>query len=334
MGNMEFFASRYLLESTGDHTDRTAEIEEMLRTHGACVLGAGEFTVSGVKMPDHTTLMGLGTATRLYLDPALEEGFAVQIGSFCTVKDMALYGAYEDIPTPTAVGSRHGLYFMGTATTKNWKNSGPRNSIVSGCLARYFSGGGLTCVDTGYLIYTSLTVTNCHMLNCGAGINISHFSEYHEFTNVLSDNNLYGCINNGGNNVFTNCGFNDNETGFLMDNSENQSPNNSHGSAVGCTFNHNGNNEGIAIQVLGCQHGYVFTGCQLFFGKIVVENSVGILFNSFNVGRDLDVSITGGKLTMFTDCVFHSAPASLRVEDNALVKFINCYTRDGECVGV
>lgn len=334
MENMEFCGSRYLLESTGDRTDRTAEIEEMLKIHGTCVLGAGVFTVSGINMPDHTTLMGLGTATELYLDPTVEEGFAVRINSYCTVKDMAIYGAYEDISAPAEVGGRHGLLFAGTATPKDYKDTCRRNSIISGCLIRYFSGGGLTCVDTGYLIYASLTATNCHILNCGAGINIPHFSEYHEFTNMLCDNNLYGCINNGGNNVFCNCGFNDNETGFLMDNSENQSPNNSHGSVVGCTFNHNGNNEGIAIQVLGCQHGYVFTGCQLFFGKIVVENSVGILFSSFNVGKNLDVSVKGGKLTMFTDCVFHSHPASVEVKDNDLVKFINCYTRDGECVGV
>ena len=42
-------------------------------------------------------------------------------------------------------------------------------------------------------------MSDCHILNCGAGINIDHFSEFHKFTNVLSETNLYGCINNGGN---------------------------------------------------------------------------------------------------------------------------------------
>ena len=63
----------------------------------------------------------------------------------------------------------------------------------------------------------------------------------HMFTNIMASKCLYGCINNGGNNVFVNCGFNSNITGFLIDNSRGQSNNNSHGSAIGCTFNHSGN---------------------------------------------------------------------------------------------
>ncbi len=321
----------YILQSTGDKTDRTGEIEQLLSTNGACVLGAGIFYVSGIKMPEGTTLMGLGTATKVILHSEITAGYAVKINSFCTVKDLTLLGSDVDIPTSAAVGARHGILFEGTATTKDWKNKGPRNAIVTGCLIRYFSGGGLTCIDSGYLICAAMTASNCHILNCGAGINIAHFSEYHEFTNMLCDSNYYGCINNGGNNVFHNCGFNDNEIGFLIDNCEGQSPNNSHGSVVGCTFNHNGNNEGIGIQVQGAAHGYVFVGCQVFYSKIILENSVAITFSSFNFGKNTEINIKGGKLTMFNQCAFHSQPV-VSVTDNQLVKFINCFTRDGEPV--
>ena len=44
--------SKYYLESTGDKTDRTKEIEALLEEHGACLLGTGEFFVSGVTMPE------------------------------------------------------------------------------------------------------------------------------------------------------------------------------------------------------------------------------------------------------------------------------------------
>lgn len=321
----------YMLESTGDHTDRSREIEKILCEKGACLLGVGVFYVSGVTMPEHTTLMGLGTATRIVLDPAIEEGFAVSIGSFCTVKDLSLYGAEEEIPTPDQVGGRHGIIFRGTATMQNWQESGPRSALVSGCLIRHFSGGGLTCVDSGMMAHNAMSVTNCHILHCGAGINIAHFSEYHEFTNVHCFHNLYGCINNGGNNMFLNCGFDDNVTGFLIDNRAKQSPNNSHGSAVGCTFNHSDNNNGIGIQVLGAAHGYVFSGCQIFFSKIVLENASGIIFNSINLGRKTDIFVTGGDITLFTGCVFQ-LKVPITVTDNGNVKFINCYTRDGETV--
>lgn len=322
----------YWLPSTGDGKDRTREIETILAEHGACQLGSGTYVVSGVKMPYGTSLMGLGSCTKVLLAQEVESGAAIAMGSFCTVKDLMVLGSEEEIPLPTQVGSRHGITFEGNATTQSYHNQ-PRNSMISGCFARSFTGGGITCKDTGYRTVCSLTVSNCHLWNCGAGINISHFSEYHEFTNVLSTANCYGCINNGGNNVFVNCGFNSNTTGFLIDNSRGQSNNNSHGSAVGCTFNHSNKNKGIGIQVLGATSGYVFSGGQMFFSKIVVEDSVGITFDAFNYGKDMEISVKGGKLTMFTDSAFSNPPAAIRIENNNLVKFINCFTRDGETVG-
>jgi hypothetical protein len=322
----------YYLPSSCDEKDRTAEIEALLCKHGACQLGSGIYVVSGIKMPNGTSLMGMGSCTKVLLAEEVEAGATIAMGSFCTVKDLMVMGSENEIPRPETVGDRHGITFEGNATMKNWDNQ-PRNSVISGCFARSFTGGGITCKDTGYRTECSLTVSNCHLWNCGAGINISHFSEYHEFSNVLSTRNLYGCINNGGNNVFTNCGFNSNTTGFLIDNSHGQSNNNSHGSAVGCTFNHSDHNQGIGIQVLGATSGYVFSGGQMFFSKIVIENSEGITFDAFNYGKNMDISVKGGKITMFINSVFSNAPASINVENNKLVKFIHCFTRDGEAVG-
>ena len=320
----------YYLPATDDGADRTEEIRQLLQQHGACQLGSGTYVVSGIHMPDGTSLSGVGSATKLLLHTSVEGG-TVYMGSFCTVKDLMVLGAEADIALPRQIGARHGIVFEGTATMQNYDNQ-PRNSVIANCFAKSFTGGGITCKDTGYSTVCSLTVSNCHLWNCGAGINISHFSEYHEFTNVLCSANLYGCVNNGGNNVFANCGFNSNVTGFLIDNSHGQSNNNSHGSAVGCTFNHSDKNKGIGIQVLGANSGYVFSGGQMFFSKIVVEDSVGITFDAMNYGRDMDISVKGGKLTMFTDSAFTNPPASIRIENNELVKFINCFTRDGEVV--
>ena len=320
----------YVLESTSDGRDRTAEIEACLKNYGACMLGAGLFTVRGIEMPDGTSLSGIGSATRLLLDPALDEGFTVRIGSFCSVKDLSVIGSEDPIPLPEAVGKRHGLSFLGTATPHDWENQ-PRNSIVHGCIIRAFTGGGLTCIDTGYSIHSSLTASDCHILNCGAGIYIPHFSEYHEFTNMLCCENLYGCINNGGNNVFANCGFNANKIGFVIDNADGKACNNSHGSVSACTFNHSDSNTGIGIHLIGANVGYVFSACQVFYSKIILENSDDILFHSFNFGRKSVIEITGGKLTMFTGCAFSAMP-TVTVKDNPHVKFLNCFTKDGEAV--
>ena len=326
------FNSKYFLESTGDMTDRTADIQKKLDTYGVCILGAGLYVVNGVNMPDESTVMGMGKATKVLLDPAAESGYAIGLRSFCTVKNLGLMGALDEIELPETVGERHGLLFKGTATGKQWKVGQPLNSMIDGCYMMGFTGGGLTCVDTGYFIRACLTVANCHMANCGVGINISHFSEFHKFTNVVCNRNRYGCVNNGGNNVFTACAFDGNITGFVIDNSRGQSGNDSHGSVVGCTFNHSDNNNGIGILIMGARYGYVFTGCQLFYSKIVLENSAAITFSDVNFGAP-EITVKGGKLTMFSDCAFGGVPA-ITVEDNDNVKFVNCFTRDGQAVGV
>lgn len=327
-------ALNYYLPSTNDSTDRTAEIRALLEQYGVCRLGCGSFVVSGVDMPDHTALMGEGGATTVWLREDVEEGYAVRLGSFCAVKDVHLRGDDNLTDRPTQVGTRHGLLFEGTATTKDWANQ-PRNSMVSGCFITGFSGGGITCRDTGYSTLSSLTVSDCHIMYCGAGINISHLSEFHKFTNVLSEKNCYGCINNGGNNVFTNCGFNANVTGVLMDNSRGQSPNNTHGAMVGCTINHTNNNEGVGIMALGTGAGYIFTGCQVFFSKIVLENASGMVFDAMNYGRRVEIDIKGGGTVTFSNSVFKPAPDAIRITDNDNVRFINCYTREtGEPVGL
>ena len=318
----------YYLEAPGDMRDMTEQIEKKLTEKGCCLLGVGVFLVKGIKMPEESTLMGMGRGTKLLLSPEVECGAAVMMSSYCFVKDLSVLGALEFIERPKEVGERHGIGFIGTATHENHRNQ-HHNAIIEACQITSFTGGGITCKDTGYCTNASITASNCHIMNCGAGINIPHFSEYHEFTNMLCTQNLYGCINNGGNNVFVNCGFDSNTTAFLMDNTDEKSINNSHGSAVGCTFNHSDSNKGIGIQILGANVGYIFSACQMFYSKIVAEDAHGIVFTGFNYGANQDIIIKGGSLIMFTDSVFREMP-NVTIENNDAVKFSDCYTRHGE----
>ena len=317
----------FLAPSEGD---MTAVIEEKLQRHGVCLLGCGIYRVCGVRMPAGSTLRGMGFGSCVLLDGAIGEGAAIHPDAFCTVSDLRVCGSLEQIELPE-VGTRHGILYKGTATRKDWMGEDLKlNSTLHSCHISGFTGGGITCSDTGYYLRAALYAANCHIVNCGAGINIAYLSDYHSFTNVMCAENLYGCINNGGNNMFANCGFNGNlRTGFLIDNAQNQSPNNSHGSCLGCTFNHNGNNEGIGVEIYGAVSGFVFSGCQMFFSKIVLENSVGITFTGMNFGRKVDLLIKGGS-TMFTSCVFLAGLACVSLTDNAVVRTRDCVTREGE----
>ncbi len=72
----------------------------------------------------------------------------------------------------------------------------------------------------------------------------------------------------------------------------------------------------------------------MFYSKIVLENSWGVVFDAMNFGKNMDISVKGGTLTMFSNSSFSNQPASIHVENNPHVKFVNCYTRDEECLEV
>ena len=136
---LKFFASEdfkmsdYVLESTKDKRDRSREIEEMLSQKGVCILGSGDFFVSGIKMPDRSTIKGMGAATRLILSEEVSEGAAITLASFCTVREISISGAEADIDIPQDVGSRHGILFAGNATEKHFSDPQPKHGIISSC---------------------------------------------------------------------------------------------------------------------------------------------------------------------------------------------------------
>ena len=100
------------LTSTNDKTDRTNEILSILQADGICHLGAGDFYVHNLVMPENTTLIGSGACTRLFLPEELEEGFIIEIKTRCTVKDIFLKGSSDWIQVSEKVGNRHGLLFQ------------------------------------------------------------------------------------------------------------------------------------------------------------------------------------------------------------------------------
>lgn len=314
------------LESTNDATDRTADILTMLNTTGVCRLGKGSYFVKNLVMPDRTTICGCGYLSVLHL---IGDGdsFTVKMSDYCVVKDLMLLGNESSIAVSETVGNRHGILWQGDYTENNNSTRQPKMGIIDNVYIAYYKGGGITCYDTGYGTFNQLAVTNCYIWGCDCGVNISYWSEFHKFTNVRCYNNYYGCINNGGNNVFVNCDFSTNKMGMLMDNANGQSPNNSHGSAIGCVFNHTNGNAGIGIKILNCDAGFIFSSCQIFYSQIYIEESDGVVVSDTNFGTsNCDITIKGGGVVMFVNNLHGSLPA-ISVSNNNNVHFKDCYIR-------
>lgn len=314
------------LASTGDTTDRTADILAMLQSTGVCHLGAGVFYVDSLIMPDNTSLIGSGIATQVYLIDGTNK-FTIRMGSQCVVKDMKLLGGQSN-PSFDSVGTRTGILWQGNYTQTESSSGQPQYGTIDNVHITRFDNSGIRCYDTGYGTSNFLSVTNCHIYHCWFGVNIEYWSEFHKFTNVRCAYCQYGCVNNGGNNVFVNCDFSSSRyIAFMIDNSQGQSPNDAHGSCVGCVFNHTANNAGVGIKIDGSNNGFVFDGCQIFFSQIAITDSSGITFSSCNFGNvNCSISVTNGGAMLFANNMHQAAP-TIAIVNNSNVHFVNCYVR-------
>ena len=327
------------LASTGDDTDRTAEIQAMLNSTGVCHLGAGRFVVSGIDIPNYASLIGSGIRTVIILNSSVTSGYAVKLNTQSSISNMRINGGTPAPTLSSEVGTRHGIIFQGTKVSGQSGGETRKKSTIDHCIISNFTGGGITCTGTGVDIDSNMLISNCFVDHCGAGLNIAYYSEFHRISNCSFIQCWYGCIDNGGNNNFSNCDFSGNKIGILIDNSTYQSPNSSHGTFSGCSVNHSYSdagviNEGTAIKLLRADKGEIFSGIQIFYGAIVIDKSVGIRFVGCNLGRKVPITITDSTVVTFSDCTFQQpatdADATFYQNNNTVLKFTDCYLRTGD----
>ena len=319
------------LSATGDTTDRKADIEAMLASTKNCHLGPGNFYVSGVDIPLLGSLEGCGNATTIILLASVTDGYALNLGTYASVRNLRIIGQTTNYTPSQTVGTRHGILWAGTASEQESGTSGPYRGIIDNVTISDFSGGAITCYNTGLAWSSSVSVTNVNILRCDVGINIPYFSEFNRFTNILSGDNYYGCINNGGNNFFTNCSFSGNTVGILIDNSSNQSRNVAHGTYSACNIHHSGQNAGTALRLLNVVNGELFTGCQIGYGAIEIDDCKRVVFSGCSFGSTTPFTITDSISTLFGDCTFLETN-NFTITNSASTHFNNCYDNTGVAV--
>ena len=335
--------------------DMKAAIESVLATFGECHLGPGLFGVSGIDMPEGSMLYGSGDKTIIRLTGS-SAGYAVRMANNCAVKDLLIEGSNADITLAETVGNRHGILWLGDYSTSSDKENQPSYGTVSNVFIRRFTGGAITCDNTGPQVNHGLNVCDVSIVNCNAGINIAYYSEFHRFANVNAYLCQYGCVNNGGNNVFVNCGFSNCKVGMIcdmVDGSGRSKTNNTHGSAVGCVFNHIDRDDttlgkGDAVRFISTDNGFVFEGCQFFYGKVYLKDSRAIQFanclfgpNRNESGTTVGYAITlvntdaTGRKAFFNGCIFSRQPV-ITIENTGsgtIEQIMNaCYTHGGSVV--
>lgn len=319
------------LAPSGDTTDRTSDIATLLTSTGICRLGAGDYYVTDLVMPAGTTIEGAGYATRVILASSVLDGAAIEMKSKCAVRNLQVYGQAPANSGQATIGTRKGISWTSDYDPED-SITHISHGIINNVWVQNFAGSGIICNATGGNMNDILMVSNVYIYYCDCGLNIPYVSEYHRFTNVSSTSCYYGCQCNAGNCIFVNCSFGGNNIGLIMDNRNNQSPNNSHGAFIGCSFNHlKPSNTGRAIELRKMEAGEIFSGCQIFFGTIYIENSEGIRFNGCSFGKQVPITVKDSTVVTFDGCTLYSAAQNGVTEEgtNIALAFNNCYYRDG-----
>jgi hypothetical protein len=94
-----------------------------------------------------------------------------------------------------------------------------------------------------------------------------------------------------------------------------------HGGCNACTFNHNDQ----AIIVNDCAIGWIFNGCQIFYGSISLNRSKGVVFNSSIFGScKLNSTNTQKNVNLISDCFFQTDSTVILSGNDGSTYVVNC----------
>lgn len=303
-------------------------IEYLLNTYGGVMFGKGTYYLPRtLNMPDNTTIMGIGSDCVTLL--AASGQTAINCGANCTIKDIRIHSEHG---YSSLGGTDNGIEITGTYDTPPLKyNIKIHNVIIDG-----FGLGGIHAHRTGTWVGCSLTVSDCQIYHCHAGLLLQDYSEFGRYTNVMCRDNYAGVVNKSGNNVFVNCSFSNNDTGVMIlgDDGDN-SRNNGHGALIGCTINHSKSNTGYAVICRGVTNGFMFNGCHIWYGKTYALDSTGIVYNDCTFGSYNTAHISENHNTknlFYNSCLFKNNITNY-YDQGGVTQFNNCYTFDGTAVG-
>lgn len=338
--NGTIFGTSWTVLKEVSTVDRTSEILNKLNLNGICKLKSGDYYINSLVMPDGTVLQGEGKRTRLIMSGS-SDGYAIRVGARCTIQDLwidgnenLVYKGEDNIEIQSILmhGNRHGILLLGNGIGDAYREKWA-GTIISRCEITNFRGGGITCDNTGYTPYSSLTVSDTWIRNCCVGINIAYLSEFNKFTNVGCYYCRYGCINNGGNNLFSNINLGSNTLGFYMNGDDGKciryngttvkGVNMGHGSMTNANLVHAGKSNaspGYAVVIINIDPGFVISGVDGGYGKYYIERSRSIILNNLRLGDETGFEFINNDWPITISNALGLPPASS--DPNAKLSFV------------
>ena len=168
--------------------------------------------------------------------------------------------------------------------------------------------------------FHSVQITNSSLYYNYYGLWFDEYGEYNQVSGCTFGDNYIGALNCGGNNQYSGCMFNSNWCGFALLGTN--ITNESHGGCYSSTYNHNsitGLGGGIAIYAKNSTIGWNFTGQNIWYGAVVLQDCKGVIFNGTIVGNVQFKSTNSQGLqnqNVFTHTYFYTDPSTFFSEND------------------
>jgi len=284
-------------------TDDTLSIQAALNTKYNIYLPPSDSTyiVGNLNfMLEGQSIHGAGHSSCLQLKTGVTGAVLNGNGKKITIDNIRVFGGDDSgkssmsMTEPTSGGSldRSGIYI-----------DSDDDLIINRCIVHGFGNRGIKSKNSTGNRHGGTEINSTHVYNCWAGLDLGLSNAEYLRGN---SNSIGGCqiglISASGNQTF--CG------GIISDNYTNVQilgtgvPNNAHGSIVGCLLNHATK---YAIQAIDVTNGFIFDGCNIFYGEIYLKNSSGVIITDgiFDV---VNFYFEGGGLNVISN---NFTPASL-----------------------
>ena len=299
---------------------QTQAFEELLNDSNipnkTFVFGDGTYVFdSTIDLPSNVTLVG-GSNTILKLAEESQSTVLINIVGVDNVKLFNLKLCGDNLARPSSVGNRSAIWLESSrsVTLDNLDIYGwSKHGIYGKTMSSYGN------VADGKL-FKQLQLTNSRFYFNYYGTYFDYRCEYSQVSDCVFGENYTGSVNCGGNNLYNNCMWNANYYGFVL---ENNGSNPAHGTCSSSTFNHNYSH---AILVTNCVNGWTFTGCQVFYGKIELSRSIGVIFDANIWGSCSFISTYAGNLgkNIISDTYFLTDRNVILKNNDGSTKVDNC----------
>lgn len=300
----------------------TPYVSSALSTYNYVEFDRGEFPINNpVFVPQGAKVKGAGKDTVILLGG--DATYAFYLTKENEVSELCFNGdaTAGDISTP---GYGSGIRYYRDQQTEQTDG---KIGFVHNCWFYNFHYAGIESQNTGGGVNEGLVVSDCYFQHCWCGISLIQKTEYWEVSNCVMFDCTIGVINNGGNNKFINCSFKTNGVAFYVNANDASIYNDGHGQCIGCTFNHIGNNQGIAIRTHTLNNGYDFIGCHFWYSKVRIYNSKGVRLLGCTFGQlTPQVEASGDYPVFLQSCLFYDEP-TLTLTSGSVVS--DCYQFDG-----